>query len=73
MTATRYIYEVRGPETFAHYNSLRAAKAGAAVLASEGHVVDIYRWVAGTDGDLLTNIGGVHTAFPRRADERREG
>ena len=67
MTATHYVYEVRGAETFTHHTSLRAAKSAAAALARDGNTVDVVRWVAGQDGKPLTNIGRVHTSFPRHA------
>lgn len=67
MTATHYVYEVRGPEAFTHHTSLRAAKREAAALAREGNTVDVVRYVAGSDGKPATNIGRVHTSFPRRA------
>ena len=62
-----YIYEVRGPETFAHVMSLRAAKTMAAKLAREGNTVDVVRYVAGQNNEPKTNIGRVHTSFPRPA------
>lgn len=63
---SNYIYEVRGPEQFTHHSSLRAAKAEAAALAREGNTVDVVRYVTDDDGNLRTNIGRVHTSFPRR-------
>lgn len=66
MSTTDYVYEVRGPERFTHHTSLRAAKAAAAALAREGHMADVVRYIAGPDGKPQTNIGRVHTSFPRR-------
>ena len=67
MSTTNYVYEVRGPETFEHVTNLRSAKALAAKLAREGATVNVVRWIAGPDGKPQTNIGRVHTSFPRHA------
>ena len=66
MNNTNYVYEVRGPEAFEYVTSLRAAKALAAALAREGNTVDVVRYIAGPDGKPQTNIGRVHTSYPRR-------
>ncbi len=66
-TNTHYVYEVRGPEQFTHHTSLRAAKIAAAALAREGNTVDVVKYLTPRDGTQRTNIGRVHTAFPRRA------
>jgi len=67
MNTTHYVYEVRGPEQFTHHTSLRAAKSEAAALARNGNTVGVVRYVAGANGKPQTNIGRVHTSFPRRA------
>ena len=65
MNTTHYVYEVRGPEQFTYFTSLRAAKSAAAALAREGNTVDVVRHIAGPDGKPQTNIGRVHTSSPR--------
>lgn len=66
MRTTHYVYEVRGPAEFTHHTSFRAAKSAAAALAREGNTVDVVRYIAGPDGKPQTNVGRVHTSFPRR-------
>ena len=60
-----YVYRVINNETSADVSSLRAAKSLAAKWAREGRMTDVWRMVTNEAGEPVTNVGRVHTSFPR--------